>query len=780
MDSQKALSQSFNQTLLGLIIGWGGFSTIIPNILGATGEIIDLGSFRSLRISSIIFFLFPTLIFVSYWWVRGAAFYQKYLLLNSKERGAEVKAKNEKIDSEKIQLRNYYFPNYRILFIAWLCLLISPIVLFVHNEFFLYGCPSGLNRIAITIYYYTFLGSATLLIQCGVWWKISKKNKDPRLIKAHILVFSLHLMFGVCIAAFIEPWMIYQNNYLWHIAIGFLIYLSVALICYYKSSINKEVPIFRRLAVCILVLAFIIGNFPMVNYEYLWSIILSIISLVSVIIYLLLRWKETSDKKGLVSLLIGLVLVLAILGSSQYYVVRKVAAKANYNYYLSREKAHKKVTSKKLYPFYYLLNDNLLNGKKEAKYISINGIGPVIASNTVTKLGYEIASKIESKSHELSSYLNGRISNPAYATIEVKNNQGQNVSIRLDKLLSKGDSNDVQNVFYKRYTNNAITSVSQTEINNFYDKVHHYIEDKFVKPHLEFIPTSQLKLYQKFFHPINYYTETLKHYREELNSAKKAQTYLNEFRNIDSIQYINKELVHKLNKIRNKLNNELLKVTEWNSALYASVHDTMRQDTVNQDILLNYMLGKNKAGAKIAEPKIKFFTALKQQQYRERFERAQIIFRSYLEDSQRIGLFAFIYTFAVLIMLYWIHRIHSSSDENQEKQSEEELPGGYLNISLIVFVVLVVHIARPIKPENINPENPYWMMDIANWYKKNPVQELFKDDETPNSNVNITNQMDKLVEEMKASNKKLLQGINNSNSALKDANARLENIEGKQ
>ena len=771
MDSKKALQQSFNQTLLGLIIGWGGFSTIIPNILAATGEIVDLGSFRSLRISSIIFFLSPTLIFLSYWWFRGAYLYQKYLLVKPSTH------RNKKVRIRQYKVENFIYPNYRNFLILWILLNVVPIVWFVRDEFSLHGSgfEPWLNRISNTIYYYTFLGCGALIYHCGIIYP-GKRNDDPRLIKAHILVFSLHLVIGICMAAFIEPWMIYNAKYMWHLGIAFLIYLSVALFCYHFASSNKEIPIFRRLGFCLVMIGFGIGSFPMVNYEGLWPIVLSVLGLCGVLVYLIVRRKKTKDIGGVVSLALGLALVTIVLGLTQYNVIERIARKINYQYYESRYEAHQKVTKNKLYPFFFVLDDRTrIEGLKE----------PLIENNKVTTTGFKLASAIEENSHRLSSYLKGTVMDSSFATVVIDEQ-----SIRLDSLIAgrngankenhevaNWDSLSVRHVFYQDYMKKKLTQKSQTAINEFYEGVYRHIEDNFIKTHLASMHPDSLKKYQDFFHPINYYTNTLKHYKKEMQSSQKALKYLREYQYVDSIQFINDELTYKLDTIKKKLNKHLSGITEWKAAELQTKNAASKLDE-----LFNEMLGKDKNGRPVARPRIKYLASLKAQQYQERFQRAQVIFRSYLVDSQRIGLFAFLFTILVIIMLYWLHKVNDKSNcDGFEKCSEEELPGGFLNISLIVMVVLIVHIARPIEPENINPENPYWMMDIANWYKKNPVLDLFSADDGPNHTNGTPYHFDKLIDEIKTSNEKLLDGIVRNDRELQELTGKqLEEIKQKQ
>ena len=132
---------------------------------------------------------------------------------------------------------------------------------------------------------------------------------------------------------------------------------------------------------------------------------------------------------------------------------------------------------------------------------------------------------------------------------------------------------------------------------------------------------------------------------------------------------------------------------------------------------------------------IPYILYLKSRQYHERFERAQLLFKSYLQDSQRIGLYILFMVLSTFALLYWV-LYRPKNPDAPDKKNLDELPGGYLNIAILTFIILFIHMARPIKEEYINPEQPHWMMNLDNWYKKDAIRKLFGAEDEAKKTIN--------------------------------------------
>jgi hypothetical protein len=122
----------------------------------------------------------------------------------------------------------------------------------------------------------------------------------------------------------------------------------------------------------------------------------------------------------------------------------------------------------------------------------------------------------------------------------------------------------------------------------------------------------------------------------------------------------------------------------------------------------------------------------KEKQYIERYRKAQVIFHVYLKDSQRVGTYILIFTLVIAGFLYWFYATDELNDSDiVENESEEpfDTPNRFINILILSVIVILMYIARPIKPENIDPENPQWMMNLENWYNTTVFDVAFQDHE---------------------------------------------------
>src|SRR5690606_1131043 len=119
------------------------------------------------------------------------------------------------------------------------------------------------------------------------------------------------------------------------------------------------------------------------------------------------------------------------------------------------------------------------------------------------------------------------------------------------------------------------------------------------------------------------------------------------------------------------------------------------------------------------------FLNFKKYVYYDYYSAAQVIYQSYLNDYQRIGLFVFGGTILILgFTVYYSYQDRRFSRGGSGKRPAEV---SMLTVSLIVLLVLALPMCRKIEAENINPEQKYWMMNIANWY----TPKLFEDVANP-------------------------------------------------
>lgn len=109
--------------------------------------------------------------------------------------------------------------------------------------------------------------------------------------------------------------------------------------------------------------------------------------------------------------------------------------------------------------------------------------------------------------------------------------------------------------------------------------------------------------------------------------------------------------------------------------------------------------------------------AVQESRYEKVYQGGQKIYRSYLVDSQRVGVYIFFTTLIVLALSWYFYVRDESIDKFNESTETESLgPRQLFFIQTLSVVILLIPLIRPIKPENIDPEKPYWMMTLQNWH----------------------------------------------------------------
>lgn len=731
MNQKEALTETFSQTFLGLIIGWGGFSTLVPNIMEALSGTVDLGSFRSLRVFSIVFFVVPVYAFIVYWWLRGNRLYVKYLI---------GKSWTEK-------------PYYNVIVLASIGLNLLPIALFIGDEFFYTRFRFATY---IILFYYCFLSIAQFLYFSFSWkagqrgWKV-----DPDFVKANFLVFSLQYVLGVVFACFVKPWMIYKSNIGFWILAFFLLYTVVGLYGYFnqrivnerKERINeKKMMGYKHFCVSVLVIFFFLINFPLVSVtvirESLSIGFLAIIILTLMLLAAPFTWGKSF--KNISSIVIGTICFSTVLIGLQIGVMDDILYKTNRSYIKSRFAAHKEISTKKIVPFLFMV-DSVKGSQLRDLY------GPGIDQ-------LKMASFIRDKNRYLAAFKNDRTADASLTSMLDFDSTTIHPEINLINVLESIDGISVRDYFFKKYVEVNSDEFfrdlnSQEQITNFYNEEYSYIEDTLVQ---HFYEASLLKEnFSDYFHPINYYAGTLSSYKNAFERAELISRLSEEYHLLRGFElpHLNTNAL----KIEQEIDKELYSMVEFRSIMDRKGDSTLR------NAFYDKLWGEVKDETEVSHPLFDEIVSIKSKHYLERYKRAQIIFKAYLLDSQRPGLFLLFFSLSVLGLLYWIHKDSKPTQQPQEKEAPDELPGGFLNIAVVVLLVITVHIARPIKAENINPEKPYWMMDLNNWYDVSSFAKLLGDEgavrsvqqrySIPSSDNNV----DQLILELQGSNEKLLQ-----------------------
>lgn len=115
----------------------------------------------------------------------------------------------------------------------------------------------------------------------------------------------------------------------------------------------------------------------------------------------------------------------------------------------------------------------------------------------------------------------------------------------------------------------------------------------------------------------------------------------------------------------------------------------------------------------------------------EAYQDAQHIYRSYLTDTQRIGVWTFLVSVIILATAATINnqvltRVTPSGNGNGSATPPVDTPKNALLIQCLAILILLIPLAKHIEPENIDPEKPYWMMSLQNWYAPTFFRSLTK------------------------------------------------------
>ncbi len=817
MSSKLAIQNILKDTLVGTLVGWGAFAAFIPNMLSSISEVNELGSFFSLRLFSMVFFLLPLFVFTTYWWVRGVKLFTNY-------------AKPFKTDEK----------YYTIITLFFIGLKLALPILFAANEFFLYSSSLGNFNAHYILWYYLFIATAELIYFVLFYCIKIKENSNAAIfIIACGLVFSIDIVLGLGMMAFIEPWIIYNKDTQFQVVAAGTFYLIPLLFLYLQyGGKSRKLSTFKLLAIVFLVLIFMLSSFPVLAWNS--HIPINAIGATTIVLIVVLLFNaghiayqaiKKKKKNGVInfleqikipySLLFGILLVAIFLCVAQKYFFNKALLKANMAYFDQRLEASKNISDSKVFPLIFFNKTATLSSSKNSLIICLDSKPirvPLNFSSQYDKHNSEsditlyarfsALNTVAKNNHAFANFKNGRSSS---FILETQAWNGVSATPQFEKLQ---DSFNVKKKYFKGYLDTtlvkSITHSTSSEYDtihsvlaSFYSETYKYIEEgiiiKYLIPVIKHNPPILLD-YKEYFHPINYYTATLKHYKDESENIVQLKKLLQELGIKDSIMAIDPLHILPIN-YKQKTSNSILKQFEKLSYSTFPLHEVIKLNVEIDSLFSNPSKNKLRLIEKIktlsnkiykhtnahnfkelcqeAEklsiifdkkdttsivkgekevykalqkidsliiithaPTVPFFESLKSLQYIERYKRAQIIFSGYLADSQRIGLYVLVFSFISLLLLYWVHLKIPRDDWGVERTQDgsskpfDELPGGFLNISIAIILVLTLHVARPIKAEHINPEKPYWMMDLDNWYEPTRVESILGKEDKVNKVIN--------------------------------------------
>lgn len=559
MDHKSAFSDTFNQTLLGLIIGWGGFSTLLPNLLEGLSAVFELGSFRSLRIFSIVFFVLPIFSFVLYWKLRGSLFTFK------------------SVSSSKYRVSSLHFS----VVLLGVILVLLPVGVFMHNEFLI-------KKSHYLLIWYTVL--ACLFHTYVVHFQVKTREKtgtNAVYETTSFFVFFLLILLGIGVFSFIEPWVMYRadiNLYILCCSIFYLIYGLVNYLCFKKEKhlfIN-----YKRFSFGSVWLLFIVSCYPSLTYDEKYTnyvrwiyIAYAIVLVISPIIKGVITKSNTkrTSTMPVIRFTIEISVIIGLLIMVQNVLVCDLLKKTNQSYYESRLEAMKKVSKKKIFPLIHFDSRSDLdkNIQKIAKAQASSKDNSANRESIVDSLRVVFADTIYALNHKIVDVINYRSNNKDNLDLEFPGLSPKNlVDFVNDTINNKFKT--VQGFFYSSYLKREKTKKSKRDnLTVFYNKQYENIEN-IIGSYL--IPASRLPMennLEYYYHPINYYSKTLKHYKKQVDIAHKLYLLNNEYIWEDSINraYIggNSVFLKKLKSIKKEIHGELKNIPELNNPKFLEI-----------------------------------------------------------------------------------------------------------------------------------------------------------------------------------------------------------------
>jgi hypothetical protein len=747
VNDYSGFNQVFRDTVIGVVLSTGVLSTLLPNILETISETRELDTFKALNFFSVIYFVGPVMICTTYWLLSGFRNYSLSKLTLYEQEDACVKANSPEV----------------AISITLLCILkLAPILLFLFNQ----SWAGEVNPVLYGLYYATLatleLRFATLLTKQIADKIIALGNKTdyPSLLKArafriNILLFTLDMFIGLALAVFNKPWVFYMPQFYIFCTVAVTVYSVVALSLHWRINKPSNLPI--DVIITSLLVVTIGCCVPAINLHWKNSIPwVNYTLLIAIIILLVRKLKTLTDYFR--------VLFPACLFILTFIFITQGYENTNRSYFLNRREAALQMPVDKLFPFYFF--ESFKGSYKESVHKAL----AVDSFNHRSLKTSEKFRKADFLNKLLKNYNTRKIYYYAYDSIIEKHKHKRFNSISQDSI----------NLFYYNLTKH----LAEVTFSKYLDgccKGNQMINDEY-----------ELKEYG---HPLDFYAKYLKDEKMQLVKIREMISTLARIRNLrivmlnknyrkNSISLENSELavahdtlVKRLSHTKNFIQDiryEALNVDSA-SSLQNRMEGKIRDEIIK--IKRNRTQADTAAAAGVFQKgdsvqlrKLSQFldriNSLTENRYAEVYRGGQKIYRSYLADSQRIGVYTFI-TALIILLLAWYYCKKDDqefSGDTNENADFSLQPSQLFFIQALSVFILLVPLMRPIRPENIDPEKPYWMMTLQNWYApsftaKIGSSEKFTPEKEKSGELNFKNIEDKL---------------DSTNTLLYDVNLRLE------
>jgi hypothetical protein len=677
LNDYSGLSGLFRDGTLGVLISTGILGTLVPNSIESIGKTQNLSSFKTLNLFSVIYFLLPIIIFTVYWHARGSQ------LL--------IKEKFSRQETDKFDYPTEY---------AWLKIILTflkllPIGLFIYDESFFSDWNTKVMMCVLGIWYVSIaISQLALSTHINAMWlnEFDFNRKDSFTYHSfcvNALIYFLDIIIGLTLIVFSKPWILYSNYF--YLFAGTVIVLFAMASWFYSifQFASARLNIEDYVVAVLLVSSGLL--FPSINTSlHSYLIALTLLLFVGVTIWWLYSDKHSNNKESIFKKVVIPALFIFISAGLLHITFFTGFGRLNTSYLKHRYLASKQIPENEIFPF---------SCKDEKLYSDLdkeNLVMPIYINSNLLKTNLKYSNLLLDSTNLRHVY---------YKEYYVKEKDAGKTQFKIEDVITK------------TFT-----------IDKFYEEVFSEVEKiplKDFKHRLQEINKRDLEVY---LHPVDYTA-----YRLKRMAGQKAAA--------DSMVKLTEHIYHLslLEKNSQKSADGLIELTNLQGKKMAARLDTLYK----QSARLRY----DESGIKLPLDSAqlvkvvkfhKLYFELMEIEYIKAYEGAQKVFRSYLVDSQRIGIWTFLTAVLALGLAAYFNnkanRLLTLTSKEEQRGKEEwplDTPRNSLLILTIAITILVVPLLKPIESENIDPEKPYWMVSLQNWHTPSFVKALTdKDQET--------------------------------------------------
>jgi hypothetical protein len=667
LNDYSALSNLFRDGALGLIISTGITSTLLPNTVESVGQFQELNSFKTLNLFSVVYFVFPVLLMTCYWFLRGSKLYFKEKLDRSET------SRFNQLDKREFG-KNDVWRAFIIL------LKLMPIFLFIRDEEYF---ETGWRVLA---FFYLILGLGQLFINYIFnrnWLRHPTLSLDTDRINNLLyrafcidgLIFFLDAILGLTLVIFSAPWIFYSSGF-YEVCNWFIVVFAVSHWCLSFALFEKERQNTRDFIVTVILC--VAGlTFPSVNMHNFGQMrnIVFVVLTVSLLLSSWFAWRrrEQTAQPGDHARKLATILLFLVPAFFLVNWFKSVMEKANQNYMLSRYEAAMQIPTNQVYPLKDELRAPDLDKRNRLVSFHPGALKPIHYA----------------ENDNLQKHFYG-----SYAAME-KN---------FATLKNKAEA------IRKHYPN-------QDSIDSFYNNIYHQVLVK------RSMSRKLLKNFQtnpdlnKYSHPLDFMGGRL-HEARTLNEELKGN--INTAEDLYRLALLKRIVVKDLSMA----GDTLVALIDQQARLLQDILKEKFKSSV--ELQLDTMILHNLAFDSISCARLARLQKLtadhNEREYHALYAKTQTVYRSYLVDSQRVGVWTFLVSIVVIGLAVYMNSQDNKDAMGLEGWPDEEqklsldTPRNALFIQCLAISILAVPLIRPIQPQNIDPEKSYWMISLQNWH----------------------------------------------------------------